>query len=376
MTLRFSDSRILIVDDQAANIEFLERILSLEGYSSFRSTTDPREVLDLWNSFDPDLLLLDLMMPHVDGFDVMDQMRALGVLQEDRYVPILVLTVDTSREVKNRALSAGAKDFLIKPFDPDEVLLRISNLLETRSLYRALAGTNQNLEKEVAKRTLDLQTSLRDLEKAHRELQHSKEETIRRLSIAAELRDDDTGRHITRMSRYTGLLAFEIGLGSKRARHIELAAQMHDVGKIGIPDSILMKPGALTPEERSVMERHPLIGYDVLSGSSSELLQLAATIALTHHERIDGLGYPQGLVGENMPIEGRLTAIADVFDALTSDRVYRAALSTDESFEIMAKGRGTQFNPEFLDVFFENADQMLAARREIEAGGNSFVGST
>lgn len=361
-----NQARILAIDDEVRNLKILERILELDGYTDVRTTTDPVEGLRLWESFGPDLLLLDLAMPELDGFEVMNCLGAATRGPNDDYVPILVLTGDVTPEARNRALASGANDFVTKPFDESEVRLRIRNLLQTRRLHVALSDANRALEEKVRARTVELRSSLKELESAHADLRVSREETIQRLSMAAELRDDNTGRHIRRMGRYAGLLAHAAGIDVQRAVVVELATQMHDVGKIGIPDSILLKPGGLTRDERAVMERHPEIGHRVLTGSSSELLEVAAAIALSHHERIDGRGYPRGLRGEVIPIEARIASIADVFDALTSDRVYRPAMSVEQTLEMMRAGRRGQFDPELLDLFMERIPEMLAARDEIE----------
>lgn len=371
----FTELRVLIVDDEPANVKILERVLSIAGYKHVLGTTHSEDTLDLWGSFRPDLLLLDLMMPQPDGFSLLEDLRSEEAVSQAIHVPILVLTADMTPAIRNRALSLGANDFVTKPFDHDEVLLRIKNLLETRSLQVRLSSANHRLEQKVAERTIALRASLSELEHAHSDLRRSREETVRRLSMAAELRDDDTGHHIVRMSRYAGLLARAAGMSIEESLQIELASQMHDVGKIGIPDNILLKPGKLTPDERSVIERHPQIGFDILKGSSSDLLALAASIALTHHERVDGAGYPRGLKGEGIPLEGRLAAIADVFDALTSPRVYRPAMPIGQSFDLMESGRGSQFDADLLDLFFARFEQMVAVRALIESETPQFARS-
>lgn len=366
MTATFSSARILIVDDEPANVALLERLLAKSGYSDLRSTTDPREGLELWDSFRPDLLLLDLNMPHVDGFAFMEQVQTSTWMSSAGYVPILVLTADITVPTRDRALASGAKDFLTKPFDATEVRLRINNLLEARSLHVGLADANHMLEERVRERTSALAHSLNELSVAHSDLQMSRQETIERLSMAAEFRDDDTGHHIHRMSRYTTILARAVGYDEERCALLQMASQMHDVGKIGTPDRVLLKPGKLKPEEREIMEQHAQIGHDILVGSKAELLQLAAKIALTHHERFDGKGYPRGLAGENIPIEGRMAAIADVYDALTNDRVYRPAFPLMKALEIMREGKGSQFDPSLLDLFFDRMPEVLAAKETIE----------
>jgi putative two-component system response regulator len=234
-----------------------------------------------------------------------------------------------------------------------EVLLRISNLLDTRRLQLKLKVHNASLEDAVRERTNALWEALGRLERSEWSLKRSQEETIQTLSAAAELRDPDTGAHIQRMSRYCALLMEAMGSNRDHCELVRLASQMHDVGKIGIGDDILLKPGPLTDEERASMQRHSAIGHNILAGGQSDLMKMAATIAWTHHERFDGTGYPRGIVGAEIPMEGRAAAVADVFDALISDRVYRPALALDEAIAIIRQGRGTHFDPQILDVFLE-----------------------
>ena len=354
-----SDATVLIVDDQPSNVALLEKILTRSGFSDLVSTSDSRSVENLVRLKRPDLLLLDLQMPHLDGFDVM---KMLAAVPEAEGMPIIVLTADVTRQAKHSSLSMGASDFLTKPFDPIEVMLRIKNQLQTRWLQEQLREHNELLEERVKERTADLWSSIKRLEKAEGDLALSQEETVRRLSIAAEFRDDETARHIVRMSHYCAFLGGLAGLDDETCRALRTASQMHDVGKIGTPDSILLKPGRLTPEERAVMERHAHDGWSILEGSDSTLLQLASTIALTHHERLDGTGYPHKLVGEDIPLVGRIAAIADVFDALSSDRVYRRAFPLTQVWDLMREGRGSQFDPRLLDLFFDSMDEVLTIR--------------
>ena len=361
------ESRILIVDDEPANVALLERLLGKTGYSNLRSTSDPAAGLRMWEEFRPDLLLLDLNMPRLDGFKFMDRAKSSPWTVAAGYVPILVLTADATSPIRDRALGSGATDFLTKPFDATEVRLRIRNLLETRSLHVGLHEANQQLEERVRERTTALAQSLNELSAAHTDLRLSREETIERLSIAAEFRDDDTGHHIHRMSRYAAILASAAGFDDERCALLQMASQMHDVGKIGIPDQVLLKPGKLTPDERAVIERHAQIGYDILSGSRAEVLRLAASVALTHHERFDGAGYPNHLTGEDIPVEGRISAIADVFDALINDRIYRPAFPLVKALGIMKEGKGTQFDPALLDLFFDSMPELLAVKEDVES---------
>ncbi|HVF52089.1 MAG TPA: HD domain-containing phosphohydrolase [Actinomycetota bacterium] len=365
MSQSILESRILVVDDEPANLQLLQRLLDIEGYENVLGIQDPREVAGVWESFQPDLVLLDLMMPHLNGYDLMEQLGISSQSERGEYVPVLVLTADATSRSLDRALSTGARDFLTKPFDHNEVRLRIKNLLETRALHVALSRSNEVLEETVRERTAHLSTSLEELRQAHDDLKWSREETIERLSMSAELRDDDTGKHIKRMSRYCGILGRTTGMSDEETERLVMASQMHDVGKIGIPDSVLRKPGKLDPQERAMMERHAEIGHRVLSGSRSDLLILAADIALTHHERVDGSGYPRKLGGDDIPLEGRIAAIADVFDALTSDRVYRAAMPIDDAIALMKRDRGSHFDAALLDSFFDVLPEVLEARSGI-----------
>ncbi|MGH2751935.1 MAG: HD domain-containing phosphohydrolase [Actinomycetota bacterium] len=345
----FLDARILVVDDQPINLKFAAHVLTSAGYTNFETIEDPRQVLPAVQSGGADLVLLDLHMPRLDGYAVMQELES--ALPENSYVPIVILTADITPETRERALSLGAKDFLTKPMDPTEMVLRIANLLETRSLHLRLRAHSDRLEDIVVQRTAALSAALERVEAMQEDLRLSHEETVMRLSMAAELRDPATGAHIERMSQYCMLLAERIGISFERAEMIRVASQMHDVGKIAIPDSILLKPGALEPSERHEMQRHAEIGQRILAGSRSELMSTAATIAWTHHERMDGRGYPRGLRGEEIPIEGRIAAIADVFDALTSDRVYRPAVPVSEAVDLMVSGGGRHLDAGLLDEF-------------------------
>ena len=367
-TIDLTTSKILVVDDQPANAQLLERIAARAGFTSVTSINDPREAVEHVRVDHPDILLLDLQMPHLDGYQLMALLREMP---EAAHMPILVMTADATPEAKRLALSSGANDFLAKPFDPIEVGLRIENLLQMRWLQAQLRDQNERLEVQVRERTADLWESIRRLERAENALLRSQAETVLRLSIAAEFRDDETARHIERMSRYCALLYELTEADTLAARSFQIASQMHDIGKIGTPDRILLKPGRLTPEERAVMERHAEDGWNILAGSDSELLQLAATIALTHHERIDGRGYPRRLRGEDIPLPGRIAAIADVFDALSTDRIYRRAFPLPKVWDIMRDGRGTQFDADLLDLFFDSMDAVVSV---LESHGDADSG--
>jgi putative two-component system response regulator len=332
-TPTFKHARILIVDDEPANVELLKRLLERNGFLHIDSTNDSREAASLYVKGRPDLILLDLHMPYMDGLSVMDQLNQIA---EASYLPILMLTGDMAPEARREALSRGAKDFVNKPFNSDEVLLRIRTLLETRFLYLQIQNHNQILEARVQERT--------------RELEAAQIEIIERLARAAEFRDDNTGQHTERVGQMAALLAREIGVPDATVALIRRAAPLHDVGKIGIPDSILLKLGKLTTEEFALIKTHTTIGARILSGSRFSLLRLAEEIAFSHHERWDGNGY-EGLVGESIPLVGRIVSLADVFDALTQKRPYKPAWPVAEAIAEMERQRGRHFEPRLVDGF-------------------------
>jgi putative two-component system response regulator len=334
---KLKDFRILIVEDQESNIRFLEKLLARDGYRHVRSTSDSRKAKATFQEYQPDLVLLDLHMPHMDGFEVMEAIKP--DIPEGAFVPILVLTADREPEVKIRCLSVGAKDFVAKPFRADEVLLRIRNLLETRNLNQSLEDRNVSLELEVQARSFQVQAA--------------QMEVLHRLAVAAEYRDDITGRHAGRVGMMAGRLAEEYGVGAEDVSLLREAAPLHDVGKIGIPDAILLKPGRLSEEEFEVMKGHTTIGGMILSKGSFRLLDFAKEIALSHHEWWDGSGYPNGLKGEDIPVAGRIVAIADVFDSVSHERPYKKAFSVEQTLEIMHQEGANHFDPHLLGLFTE-----------------------
>jgi cyclic di-GMP phosphodiesterase len=328
-----TDARILVVDDQESNVQLLERLLRLKGYSQIECLTDSRQVVDRFVATRPDLVLLDLRMPHLSGLEVLEELQPL--IGADEYLPILILTADTAPETKQTALSMGAKDFLNKPFDAVEVLLRINNLLETRSLYLHIRDQNAMLDRKVRERT--------------RELEDSQLDALTRLAVAAEYRDDQTGEHTRRVGQMSALLARVLGLSEKEVELIRLAAPLHDIGKIGIPDAILLKPGRLTPAEFEMMKTHTEIGARILSGSRFPLMRLAEEIARSHHECWNGSGY-YGLAGEDIPLASRIVTVADAFDALTHDRPYRAGRSIKLAIEELRREAGRQFDAQIVEA--------------------------
>ncbi len=329
----FRNARILIVDDEIGNVDILRRVLEREGFTRIESTTDSREAAAMYVQYRPDLILLDLHMPHLDGLDVMNQLNEIA---EASYLPILILSGDLTPEAKRDALSRGAKDFVAKPFMQDELLLRIKTLLETRLLYLQIQSQNQLLEAKVRERT--------------RALEDAQIEIVARLAAAAEFRDDNTGQHTQRVGQMSALLATELGLPEAQVGLIRRAAELHDVGKIGVPDAILMKIGKLTPDEFEVVKTHTTIGARILSGGKFPLLRLAEEIAFTHHERWDGSGYA-GIRGSDIALAGRIVAVADVFDALMQQRPYKPAWPVGDAIAEIDRQRGRQFDPAIVDAF-------------------------
>lgn len=363
-TSKFSRApRILVVDDEEINVQFLKDVLGPAGYSEVTGVTDARRALDAFRETHPDLVLLDLKMPHLSGHDVLALLR--DEMSEDEHLPIVVLTSDTSAEAKRRVLGAGANDFLAKPLSPAEIRLRVHNLLVTRFLYLAVQDQNALLEERVRQRTAQLLRRTRQLEQARIEI-------LERLARAAEFRDDETGWHTRRVGHVAGLLAAALGMDEDVVEMTRRAAPLHDIGKVGIPDAILLKSGRLTAEEEAVMQTHTRIGADILSGSEASLLVLARDIALSHHERWDGTGYPGGLAGDAIPVAGRVVAVVDVHDALTHARPYKKAWSQAKALAEIKRQAGRQFDPEVVRAFVAMSRTVPLAdpsepRMEVEA---------
>jgi putative two-component system response regulator len=365
---RIKQSKIMIIDDEQLVIKVVRRFLQSEGYENFVTLTQSSGAVERIEQEQPDVVLLDVMMPEISGLDILRERQRVPSLQ---LTPFIILSGSQDLEVKQEALEHGATDFLGKPVEKIELTLRVKNSLLLKQQYKDLETHAHELEQEVQERT--------------RQLERSREQILQCLARAAEYRDNETGRHVVRVGKYARVVAERLGLPKEFCGQIELAAQLHDLGKIGIPDAILLNPGKLTEEEFAVMKRHCEIGREILdpfaademealrqnksdparlpSNIRSPLLVLAAKIAQTHHEKWDGTGYPLGLKGEQIPIEGRITSVSDVYDALCSVRPYKEGFSVEQALRIMLAERGTRFDPKVLDAFVDQIPRIEKIRK-------------
>lgn len=337
------DSSILIIDDNQINIDLAKATLEFDNYQNIVTTTSALDLNDLLSEFAFDLILLDINMPEMDGFSALTQIKKL--LEPDQRPPIIMLTAQTDQESRIRALENGASDFITKPFNRIELLKRVAIHLENYLAKKILRLENQQLDN-----TVQIQ---------QQELEQAKLEMIYRLGRAAEERDNETGNHVKRVSLISELVAAELGKSEEYCKLIKIASPMHDVGKIGVSDTILLKPGKLTDEEFRLMQDHVKIGAKILADSDSPLLQLAYDIALTHHEKFNGKGYPHGTKGHNIPLCGRIVAIADVFDALTSKRPYKEAWPIEKAVGLIEREKGEHFDPEVVEAFLKVLPSVL-----------------
>ncbi|HXX90345.1 MAG TPA: HD domain-containing phosphohydrolase [Acidimicrobiales bacterium] len=330
-----TSASILVVDDEPANIALVESILYRNGLMNVRGTTDPLAFRTLFREERPDIVLVDLHMPGLDGLELIAEIDVLR--REDEYLPVIVLSADTTMRAVHDALGAGATDFLAKPFDPTEVGLRIQRALETRQLHLRLDHERRTLDRQVQERT--------------EALGRSHLESLRRLLLVNEFRDDETAEHTNRVGVASAHLLAAAGADPTLVRLVGAAAPLHDLGKVGVPDAILLKPGKLTPAEFAHVRMHPTIGARLIGETGSEVLQVAKVIAQTHHERWDGRGYPLGLRGADIPLVGRVVAVCDVFDALTQHRPYKGPWTVEDAVSELLAQRGQCFEPRLVDLF-------------------------
>ncbi len=346
-------ARILVVDDDRTLQRLYERLLTQLGHTVY-CADNGKQAIEEVQTFHPDLILMDADMPQMDGFEATSHLKSN---HKTRGIPIIMITGlhDSAHRIK--ALDAGVDDFLAKPPEKAEIIATIRSQLKVKAYNDTLHDYQRTLEQAVSLRTDQLNDAMLQLKETSIEI-------IFRLSSASEYRDEDTGAHIHRMSNYAALIANKMGVGSKTVESILHAAPMHDIGKIGIPDSILLKPGKLTDSEWKIMRRHPLIGAKILSGSKNPLVRMAEVIALTHHERWDGTGYPRGLKGKKIPLVGRIAAVADVFDALSTKRPYKPAFELEKSLEIIKSDTGSHFDPDVIDAFFSCQDEVIEIKEK------------
>jgi putative two-component system response regulator len=359
----FSNAYILVVDDERMITEMLHEAIQNAGYDCSVAGSG-EEALKILKKKEIDIVITDIEMPGgLSGIDLLSRIK------EEYSSDVIVITGYTDNFNFEQIMEKGASDFLQKPFSIRDFMIRMQRVLKERTLvaernqaYEALNSAN----KQLLRYGQDLNQTILDLKVTHEKLKGSYLDTIHRLVLAAEYKDEDTGDHIIRMGRYSAYLAEKLGFPDKEVQNILYAAPMHDVGKIGIPDSILMKPGKLTKEEFEIIKTHTLIGGKLLKNSKSDILQLAEQIALSHHEKWNGTGYPKGLAGEEIPMIGRIVSIADVFDALTSKRPYKEPFSVEKAVDIIKKESGQHFDPEVARVFLESIDGVLKIKQETD----------
>ncbi|MFW5915423.1 MAG: HD domain-containing phosphohydrolase [Planctomycetota bacterium] len=348
-----SEDTILVVDDDSGHRELLAEMVRNLGYTADTASDGFEAMAKIKTGYD--LMLLDAQMPGMDGFEVVHKVRNGEHYSE---IPIVMVTGLDSSQDEKRAREAGGDAFLSKPVQMDSLESVLKKHLQSKSRTET-AGGEENREQEV-------ESYVRDLTEAQRNAYSAQLETLERLAIAAEYRDKMTGAHVRRIGEYCAIIAGHMHLRPHQVEILRYASPLHDVGKIGIPDSILLKDGQLTDEEWETMKQHTEMGARILAGSSSEFLETGRTIALTHQEKWDGSGYPRGLEGDSIPLSGRICAVADVFDALTNDRPYREALSVEQALDIMKSDRGKHFDPEIFDLFLDHLDEVLQIQEEYE----------
>lgn len=352
-TTIYSDSTIFVVDDEAVNLKLIERILTANGYSKVICIQSAEQVMELFREVRPNLILLDINMPGLNGFDVLRQLREIS---GNSIPPVVFLTAQDSQEFRIKAFEQGVLDYISKPFNKVELLSRVKNLIALDIAYQKLENRNQSLEEVVSIRTEALRTTQLEI--------------VQKLGKAAEYRDNETGAHILRMSNISSLLAVTLGYDDDFSRRLLHASPMHDIGKIAIPDNILLKKGKLDADEWEVMKNHTTLGARILSDSSSELLILASEIALYHHEKWDGSGYPDNLCEESIPVSCRIVAVADVFDALLSERPYKKAWKISDAKDFINENSEKHFDPKIVRAFNRSFKEILDIRERYKDSEN------
>jgi len=347
-------SLVVVVDDQRTGRTILETLIrSIDSDIEVAAFGDPASAIELIRSAPPDLVVTDYMMPGMNGVGFIRKIRSMPLCTD---VPIMVVTVVDDKRIRYQALDAGATDFLNRPIDQHECRARCRNLLTLRRQHRIISSRASWLEEQVALAT--------------RQIFDREQETLLRLAKAGEYRDEQTGNHVYRIAQYSRVIAKGLGLTNAECDAIELASPMHDIGKIGIPDQILLKPGKLTSAEFDIMRRHSQIGYEILSDSPSHYLKLGATIALSHHEKYDGSGYPECRSHDEIPIEARIVAVADVFDALTTARPYKKEWSGEDAHAYIENLAGGHFDPDCVEVFSNTFHEIETVRHQLRDHGN------
>lgn len=358
--------RILIIDDEIPARELLTRYLEKMGVSVERAADGIEGLAKL--HLDIDLVLLDIRMPGMDGFEVIQKIREQ---YSGDILPIVMVTASDGREERLRAVELGANDFIAKPIDQTELKVRVNAQLSLKAMHEKMYEHERILEETVKRRTVELSKALENMTEAQRISQQATLDTINTLAIASEYKDNETGAHIQRVGKYTEIIALNLGRPPSEIRILSTAALLHDVGKIGIPDAILLKPGKFTPEEFETMKTHTLIGAKILDTSKSELLQAGKEIALSHHEKWDGSGYPNGLAEESIPISGRICAVADVFDALMSKRPYKEPFAFEDATAYISESAGSHFDPQVAEAFSAGIDKIQSVYEELADGAKT-----
>jgi putative two-component system response regulator len=343
------EMNVLVLDDAQINVTLLCHLLGKIEHCNSVKFLVPEAALAWCEKQVPDLVMVDFMMPGMNGVEFIRRFRCIFGCHD---IPVLMITANNELELRYQALDAGANDFLIKPVDRIEFLARTKNMLALRKNQRFLESRATWLDFEVKKATAEIRAR--------------EQETVLRLSKAADSRDPETGAHIVRMANYSYVIAAQLGLSDAEQQLVLEAAPMHDIGKVGIPDHILLKPGRLSVDEFTIMKGHTTLGYEILAGSQSEMLQVGAVIALSHHEKYDGSGYPQGLTGDNIPLFARIVAVADVFDALTSERPYKVAWEIERAMAWLHEGSGQHFDPKCVTAFFSDWDKILEIKERYQ----------